>query len=65
MDFSISPQDQTMVDRAHELAKEFATRAREYDDAASFPEKDFEQLREAGFLKLTVPQEAWWLRYVA
>ncbi len=57
MDFSIAPQDQAMVDRARELAREFATRAREYDDAASFPEKDFEQLREAGFLKLTVPEE--------
>ena len=57
MDFSLSPQDQAMVDRARELAKEFATRAKEYDDEASFPAKDFERLREEGFLKLTVPQE--------
>lgn len=56
MDFSLSPQDQAMVDRARELAKEFATRARAYDDEAAFPEKDFERLREEGFLKLTVPE---------
>ncbi len=57
MDFSLSPQDQAMVDRAKELAKEFATRAKEYDDEASFPAKDFERLREEGFLTLTVPEE--------
>ncbi|HVB63126.1 MAG TPA: acyl-CoA dehydrogenase family protein [Nitrolancea sp.] len=57
MDFSLSEQDQALVDKAKELAKEFAPRAKEYDDAASFPAKDFERLREEGFLKLTVPEE--------
>ncbi len=57
MDFALAPKDQALVDRAKELAREFATRAREYDDSASFPEKDFEKLREEGFLKLTVPEE--------
>ena len=57
MDFSLSEQDQELVDRAKVLAKEFATRAREYDEAAAFPAKDFERLREEGFLKLTVPEE--------
>lgn len=57
MDFTLSPHDKQLVDRAKELAKEFATRAREYDDDASFPEKDFEQLKDAGFLKLTVPED--------
>ena len=57
MDFSLSAQDQALVDKAKDLAREFATRAKEYDDAAAFPAKDFEQLREAGFLKLAVPEE--------
>ncbi|HLI52651.1 MAG TPA: acyl-CoA dehydrogenase family protein [Thermomicrobiaceae bacterium] len=57
MDFTFSPDDQQLIDRARELAAEFATRAREYDEAASFPEKDFEQLRQAGLLSLTVPRD--------
>lgn len=57
MDFTFSPDDQRLIDRARELAAEFATRAREYDEAASFPERDFVELREAGLLSLTVPQE--------
>lgn len=57
MDFTFSPDDQRLIDRARELAKEFATRAREYDEAASFPQQDFDQLREAGLLCLTVPRE--------
>lgn len=54
---TLSPEDQQLVERARELAAEFAPRAREYDEAAAFPEKDFERLREEGFLKLTVPKE--------
>lgn len=57
MDFSLSATDQALVDRAKALAQEFATRAREYDDAASFPAEDFERLREEGFLTLAVPRE--------
>jgi alkylation response protein AidB-like acyl-CoA dehydrogenase len=57
VDFSLSEQDQALVDKAKELAREFAPRAKEYDDAAAFPAKDFERLREEGFLKLTVPEE--------
>lgn len=57
MDITLAPEDQALVDRARVLAAEFATRAREYDEAASFPEQDFARLREEGFLKLTVPRE--------
>ena len=57
MDFSLSRDDQLLVDRARGLAAEFATRAREYDEAAAFPARNFERLREEGFLTLTVPRE--------
>lgn len=57
MDFSLSAEDERLVQRAKALAKEFVARAKEYDDAAAFPEKDFERLREEGFLKLAVPTE--------
>ncbi|HUG16519.1 MAG TPA: acyl-CoA dehydrogenase family protein [Thermomicrobiales bacterium] len=57
MDFALSTLDQALVDRAKALAKEFATRAREHDEAASFPAQDFERLRKEGFLTLAVPQE--------
>ncbi|HEX5502934.1 MAG TPA: acyl-CoA dehydrogenase family protein [Thermomicrobiales bacterium] len=57
MDFSLSADDRHLVERARALAGEFATRAREYDEAAAFPAEDFARLREAGFLTLTVPEE--------
>jgi alkylation response protein AidB-like acyl-CoA dehydrogenase len=57
VDFSLSDQDQQLLDRAKTLAAEFATRARAYDEAAAFPEEDFRRLREAGFLTLAVPEE--------
>ena len=56
MDFALSADDRQLVERATALAREFATRAREYDEAASFPKEDFARLREEGFLALTVPR---------
>jgi alkylation response protein AidB-like acyl-CoA dehydrogenase len=57
MDFSLSREDQELLERARALAAEFAPRAKQYDDESSFPEEDFARLREEGFLKLTVPRE--------
>ena len=57
VDFSLSFEDQQLLETAGELAREFATRAREYDDAAAFPAEDFELVREAGFHTLAVPKE--------
>lgn len=56
MDFALSEEDAALVERARLLAAEFATRAREYDEVAAFPEEDFERLRAEGFLALTVPE---------
>ena len=56
MDFSLSADDQRLVERAKGLAAEFAPRAQAYDEAAAFPAEDFARLRDEGFLTLTVPE---------
>jgi alkylation response protein AidB-like acyl-CoA dehydrogenase len=48
-----------------ELADGFRTRRRAYDDAADFPLANFDELRKAGLLALTIPAEyggddLWW-----
>jgi alkylation response protein AidB-like acyl-CoA dehydrogenase len=57
MDTMLTPDDQRLVARARELAAGFATRAKQYDDAAAFPAEDFAQLRAEGFLRLTIPRD--------
>lgn len=57
MDFSLSAEDQALVDRAKELARDFLSDARAYDDAAAFPQRHIDLLREEGFLTLGVPRE--------
>lgn len=57
VDFSLSAEDERLVATARKLAAEFAPRAREYDEAAAFPARNFERLREEGFLALAVPKE--------
>ena len=44
------------VARARELAARFAERAERHDREGSFPHENFAELREAGFLRLTVPR---------
>ena len=39
------------------LAKQFSKRASKYDDEGSFPFENFEELKNAGYLKTTVPKE--------
>lgn len=46
----------TAVERAATLAAEFASRAAEHDRSGSFPFENFEALRDAGLLNLTVPR---------
>jgi alkylation response protein AidB-like acyl-CoA dehydrogenase len=46
-----------LVARAGELADRFAARAATYDRENRFPFENFADLREAGYLALTVPQE--------
>ena len=47
-----------LVAIAHQLGKDrFESRSAEYDVEAKFPTENYEDLREAGFLALTVPAE--------
>jgi len=46
-----------MLERTAALAADFATRAAAHDRDASFPFENFEVLRDAGLLNLTVPVE--------
>jgi alkylation response protein AidB-like acyl-CoA dehydrogenase len=45
-----------VLERAEALAQDFATRAAAHDREASFPFENFEALRDAGLLNLTVPR---------
>ena len=57
VDFNLTPEQQQWVEKAKCLGDEFVTRARDYDESGDFPAKNFDALREKGFLKLPVPQE--------
>lgn len=45
-----------LLQRARELAERFSRRAEQHDREGSFPYENFEDLRDAGFLALTIPQ---------
>ncbi len=58
MDMQPTPRQRELIDKARELAMDcFAPRAAEYDRDARFPFEDFDDLRDAGFLALCVPEE--------
>lgn len=52
-----SEEERALARKAEELAALFAGRATRHDQEGSFPFENFADLREAGYLKLTVPQE--------
>lgn len=53
----LTPRQREIVELAGSLAAEFAERAPEHDRDASFPFENYERMREAGYLGLTVPEE--------
>jgi alkylation response protein AidB-like acyl-CoA dehydrogenase len=53
----LTERQQELVDIAAKLADVFAERAAEHDRDNTFPVENYEDLREAGFLRLTVPTE--------
>lgn len=57
MNRCLTPRQQELVDVAGKLADTFAERAAEHDRANTFPTENYDDLREAGFLRLTVPTE--------
>ena len=57
-DMAFTPLQRELLTAAHRLGREkFAPRAAQWDREASFPFANYDDLREAGFLKLCVPRE--------
>ena len=58
MNFTLPPDEQTVVDTMARLARErFAARAAQYDLENRFPTENYADLREHGLMDLTVPKE--------
>jgi alkylation response protein AidB-like acyl-CoA dehydrogenase len=53
----LTARQRELVELAGRLADTFAERAAEHDRDASFPFENYEDMREAGYLGLTVPEE--------
>ena len=53
----LTPRERDLVELAGRLADGFAERAAEHDREATFPFENYEEMREAGYLGLTVPEE--------
>ncbi len=57
-DMAFTPLQRQLLAKAHALGRDrFAPRAAQWDREASFPFANYNDLREAGFLKLCVPAE--------
>lgn len=57
-DMAFTPQQRELLTIAHRLGRDrFAARAAQWDREASFPFANYDDLREAGFLRLCVPRE--------
>src|SRR5215471_19453192 len=50
-------REQQFIDLAATLADEFAQRAAQHDEEASFPYENYARLRESGYTNLTIPKE--------
>lgn len=57
MDQFHTNRDQKFIDLAATLAGEFAPRAAQHDEEASFPYENYARLRESGYTTLTIPEE--------
>jgi alkylation response protein AidB-like acyl-CoA dehydrogenase len=53
----LTPRERDLVELAGSLADGFAERAGEHDREGTFPFENYEEMREAGYLGLTVPEE--------
>jgi alkylation response protein AidB-like acyl-CoA dehydrogenase len=52
----LTPRQHELLALAEALGRRFARRAARYDQEASFPYENYEEMREAGLLKLCVPE---------
>ncbi|MGA8392938.1 MAG: acyl-CoA dehydrogenase family protein, partial [Burkholderiaceae bacterium] len=56
-DMDFTPKQRQLLTLAHELGRDkFAGRAAQWDQTATFPFANYDDLREAGLLKLCVPE---------
>lgn len=55
--FARTEEQEHLVTKASSLASDFYTRAAHYDQNAEFPFENFEALKNAGILDLTIPKE--------
>jgi alkylation response protein AidB-like acyl-CoA dehydrogenase len=56
-DYAFTPKQRSLLSLANELGRtRFAPRAAQWDETASFPFANYEDLREAGLLALCVPE---------
>jgi alkylation response protein AidB-like acyl-CoA dehydrogenase len=54
---AFTPQQRSLLALVHELGRtKFAPRAAQWDETASFPFANYDDLRQAGLLALCVPQ---------
>jgi alkylation response protein AidB-like acyl-CoA dehydrogenase len=53
----LNARQQELVELAGRLADTFATRAAEHDRESTFPFENYDDMRAAGYLGLTIPQE--------
>jgi alkylation response protein AidB-like acyl-CoA dehydrogenase len=57
MDRLLTERERTIVELAGRLADRFAERAAAHDVDGSFPFENYDDMREEGYLRLTVPEE--------
>jgi alkylation response protein AidB-like acyl-CoA dehydrogenase len=50
-------REQRFIDLAAHLADDFATRAAQHDEEASFPHENYERLKESRYTVLTIPEK--------
>ncbi len=55
-DAILTPQRRALVDRMAALGPAFAARADDHDRAASFPTRNWDDLKQAGFLGVCIPE---------
>ncbi|MBS1879803.1 MAG: acyl-CoA/acyl-ACP dehydrogenase [Actinobacteria bacterium] len=57
MDYLLTEREEQLLGWVGELADRFAERAGQHDRENTFPHENFRDMREAGFMRLTVPEE--------
>ncbi|MEA2935317.1 MAG: hypothetical protein QOD74_1963 [Variibacter sp.] len=56
MDFSLTPEQQRLIELTREVSRAFPARSLDYDRRAAFPDENFKELKAAGLHTLTVPK---------